>query len=142
MAMWYSVIVRPVRRFTSPVSMVLGFSLLAGCDNAATPYQPPLEGVILWEDGTEPRELEGSTVEFESGGEIVAQAGLTADGTFMIEKPLGPGTYRIRLQPPASAQRNVLPARFQSFDQSNLSYTAAADGKPQHATFKLSKAGR
>jgi hypothetical protein len=106
-----------------------------------TPYLPPLEGVFLWEDGTEPRELEGSTIEFESGGAVVATAGLVGDGTFMLIKPLPPGEYRVRVQPPAGGKTALAP-RFQDFEKSGLTYTAPAGSEPQRVNFKLAKAGR
>lgn len=116
-------------------------AMLLGCSREVTPYLPPLEGTILWDDGLEPRELEGSTVEFESKGKVVATAGLTADGTFMLIEGLPEGTYRVRLQPPANAQA-ALPARFQKFDQSGFTFTAPADTKPQTVSYKLSRSPR
>src|SRR5688500_10114738 len=87
--------------------------LLAGCRDPV-PYQSPLAGLIHWSDDTEPRELEGSTVEFQSNGAVVAQAALTADGTFGLLEALPPGEYRIRLQPPANAAgARLFPARYE-----------------------------
>lgn len=116
-------------------------ALPLGCSREVTPYLPPLEGTMVWEDGLEPRELEGSTVEFESNGKVVATAGLTADGTFMLIEGLPQGTYRVRLQPPAN-NKAALPARFQSFDQSGFVYTSPAESKPQTVSYKLSRSPR
>jgi hypothetical protein len=123
-----------------PLLMTACF-LLTGCAGEPAPYQPPLEGVFLWEDGKEPRELEGATVEFESQGAVVASTGIVGDGTFLLGKALPPGEYRVRIQPsPAAA--GVLHPRYQEFGKSGLSYTAAADPKPQQVNFKIAKAGR
>src|SRR5437762_2444540 len=60
---------------------------LPGCGETPA-YQPPLEGVVRWQDGSEPRELEGGTIEFQSDGKVVAQTGLVGDGTFLLGKAL------------------------------------------------------
>src|SRR5262245_58093348 len=110
-------------------ALLLACGLLTGCSGESAPYQPPLEGKFLWPDGTEPRELEGGTVEFEANGVVAASAGLVGDGTFMLAKPLPAGTYRVRVQPPASGLR-VMDKRFESFETSSLSYTAPASTDP------------
>src|SRR5687767_4223723 len=121
--------------------LVLVCALLLSCGSEPVPFQPPLEGTFLWEDGLEPRELEGSTVEFESNGAVVASTGMVGDGTFMLAKALPPGEYRVRVQPLASASK-VLHPRFQDFEKSGLKYTAPAGSEPQRVNFKLAKAGR
>jgi hypothetical protein len=124
---------------TAALTLLLGVGLLAGC-GSPEPYLPPLEGVMHWEDGTEPRELEGATVEFESDGNVAARTVLIGDGTFMLDKPLPPGTYRIRIQPLPTADRALHP-RFKSFDASGLTYTSAADQPPQTVNFKIARSG-
>jgi hypothetical protein len=121
--------------------LLLACCVLVGCRGEATPYQPPLEGVFAWEDGTEPRELEGSTVEFESNGAVAASTGLVGDGTFMLAKPLPPGEYRVRVQPLASGQ-SILHPRFREFEKSGLKYTAPAGSEPQRVNFKVARSGR
>jgi hypothetical protein len=131
-----------IRRSRLRFSLVLACGLMAGCSDPA-PYQPPLSGVIHWSDDTEPRELEGSTVEFQSNGAVVAQAALTADGTFGLINSLPPGEYRLRLQPPANAAgKRLFPARYESFEDSGLTYTAPSGSEPQNVKFKLEKSGR
>jgi hypothetical protein len=95
----------------------------------------------VWQDGTEPRELEGGSVEFEADGTAAAKAALTADGTFRLDKALPPGTYRVRvLPPPGSRQPSVLDPRFESFDTSELVFTGSSE--PQRVTFRVKKRGR
>jgi hypothetical protein len=137
--------------FTTPVGWrehSVVFSLLAallGCSltGCGEPkYQLlPVEGVILWQDGTEPRELEGRWVEFETNGTVVAKAGLVADGTFRLDTPLPPGTYRVRIAPAPGAPRPPgFDPRYESFDTSGFTLTAASE--PQRVTFYLKKRGR
>jgi hypothetical protein len=113
---------------------------LSGCGAGTPQYQPPpVGGLVLWEDGTEPRDLEGSTVEFESNGTVAAKASLTADGTFRLEQALPEGKYRVRLTP-AAVKTSLLDPRYQSFETSGLTFTAGSG--PQQANFKVKQRGR
>jgi hypothetical protein len=94
----------------------------------------------VWQDGTEPRELEGGSVEFEADGTTAAKAELTADGTFRLEKALPPGRYRVRVLPPGSRKPSALDAQFESFDTSGLVFTGTSE--PQRVTFRVKKRGR
>jgi len=122
------------------LSLAAAGLLLAGCGGTTKPYVPPLEGMITWEDGTAPQDLESGTIEFESGGKTVAQTGLRPDGTFILAEALPAGTYRVRVLPPPPELKKppVLDQRYQSFDKSGLTY-AASDTGPQQANFKLTK---
>lgn len=115
-------------------------SAMSGCGGSATPYVPPLDGVITWDDGTSPLELEGGTIEFESGGKTVAQTGLRPDGTYILAEALPPGDYRIRVLPPPASYGKpaVLDPKYQTFEKSGLTYTATA-GASQKANHKISK---
>jgi hypothetical protein len=118
-------------------------ALSVGCGGSATPYLPPLDGTLTWEDGTSPLELEGGTIEFESQGKTVAQTGLRPDGTFILATALPAGEYRVRVLPPPAnfGKPAVLDPRFESFEKSKLTFTATADGQ-QHANFKLARKRR
>jgi hypothetical protein len=116
---------------------------ILGC--GATDYKakaPPVEGVVKWEKGPMVTELEGGSVEFEKDGAVAAKAALTGDGTFRLDKALSPGTYRVRLVPPAIAARQgaELDKRYQSFDTSTLTFDAIAE--PKQVTFEIKKRGR
>jgi hypothetical protein len=102
----------------------------------------PVEGVVKWEKGPMITELEGGSVEFEKDGTVAATAALTGDGTFKLMDPLPPGTYRVRVVPPAVAARKgaELDPRLQSFDTSGLKFTATSE--PGLVTFELKKRGR
>jgi len=102
----------------------------------------PVEGTVKWEKGPVITELEGGSVEFEKDGTVAATAALTGDGSFKLMNPLPPGTYRVRVLPPAVAVRKAadLDPRFQSFDTSGLKYTATSE--PGLVMFELKKRGR
>ncbi len=126
----------------SLLATLTGCSLL-GC--GASDYKAkalPVEGVVKWEKGPMATELEGGSVEFEKEGAVAAKAGLTGDGSFMLDKPLAPGTYRVRVVPPAVPARKgaEVDPRFQSFDTSGLKFTATTE--PSQVTLELKKRGR
>lgn len=130
--------IRSPRRGT----MLLGWVTLAAIGGCGSPpaYQPPLEGVVLWDDGSEPRELEGGTIEFQTQGQIVARSGLVGDGTFMLSAPLPPGQYKVRLLPPQTSHAtSSFDPRYQDFETSGLRYVAKDDPQPQRVTFRLSR---
>src|SRR5262245_47153904 len=99
---------------------------LTGCGTPTYEYQPPpVGGVVVWQDGAEPREMEGGSVEFEANGAVAAKASLTADGTFRLSSALPPGKYRVRVvPPPGSSKAAELDPRFQSFNTSGLVFTS------------------
>jgi hypothetical protein len=112
---------------------------LLGC-GTPTYKPPPVGGVVLWHDGTEPRELEGGSVEFEANGTVAASAELRADGTFRLEKALAPGNYRVRVRPPPGPKPSALDPRFESFETSGLVFSGTS--QPQDVTFQVKKRGR
>jgi len=61
----------------------------------------------------------------------------------MLGKALPAGTYRVRVLPPPNAEKSSpLDSRYESFDKSGLTFTAAAGSAPQQVNFKLAKRGR
>lgn len=117
--------------------------ILAGCGSASHMAAPlPVEGFVKWEKGVMATELEGGSIEFEKDGAVAATAALTGDGSFKLLKPLSAGTYRVRIQPPATPARKgaVMDARYQKFETSELTYTAS--GQPGSAVFELKARGR
>ena len=111
--------------------------LLAGCGGQAKPYVPPLEGGFTWQDGTASQDLEGGTVEFESGGTTVA-TGIRPDGTFMLadappcRRPPRSASCRRR---PSSKKPAVLDPRYQSLRQVGTDLYGHTDTGPQQAEF-------
>jgi hypothetical protein len=131
------------RRCLVSLSLLTGLASCSVLGCGRTPsYQPAaVGGVVVWEDGSEPRELEGGAVEFEADGTVAATAELIADGTFRVENPLPPGTYRVRVRPPLGADKsNVLDPRFEKFETSGLTF--AGTSEPQQVTFRVKKRGR
>jgi hypothetical protein len=116
--------------------------LVAGCGGDVTPYQPPVEGMVSWTDGNPPQELEGGSIEFESGGKTFT-TGLRPDGTFIFIDPLPTGSFRVRIlpPPPGSGQPAVLDPKFTKFETSGLTYNSDA-GAAQQVSFKITKKRR
>jgi hypothetical protein len=87
-------------------------------------------------------ELEGGSIEFEKDGAVAATAALTGDGSFKLLKPLPAGTYRVRIQPPATPARKAVDVdpRYQKFETSGLTFTAGGEAKP--VVFELKTRGR
>jgi len=117
--------------------------ILAGCGSASHMAAPlPVEGFVKWEKGTMATELEGGSIEFEKDGAVAATAALTGDGSFKLLKPLPAGTYRVRIQPPATPARKAVDVdpRYQKFETSGLTFTAGGEAKP--VVFELKTRGR
>jgi hypothetical protein len=116
---------------------------LAGCGAASHMAAPlPVEGFVKWEKGMMATELEGGTVEFEKDGAVAATAALTGDGSFKLLKPLPAGTYRVRIQPPATPARKgaEIAPQYQKFETSGLTFSAG--GEPKPVVFELKARGR
>lgn len=123
--------------------LALGACLALGCGGSEYKAKAlPVEGVVKWEKGPMITELEGATVEFEKDGSVAATAAITGDGTFKLMSPLSPGSYRVRIVPPAVVARKgaEMDSRFQSFDSSGLKYNATSE--PGLVTFELKKRAR
>ena len=117
--------------------------MLAGCGSASHMAAPlPVEGFVKWEKGAMATELEGGSIEFEKDGAVAATAALTGDGSFKLLKPLPAGTYRVRIQPPATPARKGMDMdpKHQKFETSALTFTAS--GQAGSAVFELKPRGR
>jgi hypothetical protein len=117
--------------------------ILAGCGSASHMAAPlPVEGFVKWEKGAMATELEGGSIEFEKDGAVAATAALTGDGSFKLLKPLPPGTYRVRILPPATPARKAaeVAPQYQKFETSGLTFSAG--GEPKPVVFELKPRGR
>jgi hypothetical protein len=108
-----------------------------GCGGQNPP--PPVTGVLLWQDNSEVRDLEGGTVEFELNGSLAETAPLEADGTFKMDHVLPAGEYKVRVIPKPANPTQMDP-RLQTFETSPLTVTGTS--APQHIVLQLSKRGR
>jgi len=116
---------------------------LAGCGAASHMAAPlPVEGFVKWEKGAMATELEGGSIEFEKDGAVAATAALTGDGSFKVLKPLPAGTYRVRIQPPATPARKgaEMDPRYQKFESSGLTFNST--GQAGSTVFELKPRGR
>jgi hypothetical protein len=103
----------------------------AGCNS----NKQPVEGKVVWADGTPAKELAGGMVVFESKQAPVGARGeIKEDGSFRLttDRPddgVAPGEYRvliIQLRPDDEIRpRPPLPmdTRFEAFETSGLTYT-------------------
>src|SRR5215207_8354383 len=88
----------------SPRLFVLAVLLVAGCASGKRLY--PVEGTVVYEDGTPATDLAGGTVSLEADEDKSNAAGeIQKDGSFRIRTPLGKdgapaGAYRVLVQPP------------------------------------------
>jgi hypothetical protein len=114
-----------------------------GCGSASHMAAPlPVEGLVKWEKGGMATDLEGGSIEFEKDGAVAATAALTGDGSFKLLKSLPAGTYRVRIQPPATPARKgaEIDTKYRSFDTSGLTFSAGGESKP--VLFEIKARGR
>src|SRR5688572_27192887 len=102
--------------------------LVAGCSTSGT-Y--PVQGKVLWSDGTPATELSEFTVSFDSpehkvgaNGVVQADGGFTI-GTYENDDGALPGTYRVALTPPeppldAPRPRLIIDSKYSDLDKSGL----------------------
>jgi len=128
-----------LRGYRLGLSLLLSLTLclVVGCSRApVSASAPPLEGALIWQDGQEAGELEGSSVEFEANGTVAGKANILSDGTFQVKTPLPEGQYRMRVVPASDRPKAVvLDARFQKFETSGL--TVKKTSAPQYEKFRV-----
>src|SRR5688500_2712985 len=115
-------------RPTLPAFVLAAIALgSAGC--GARSY--PVEGVVVYDDGSPATALAGGTISLESVADGSNAAGeITRDGTFRVQNPLGKdgvpaGTYRVIVLPPEGADRRTPPvdAAFGRYETSGIEIT-------------------
>src|SRR5438876_8466234 len=119
---------------------------LAGCSSGKRLY--PVEGTVVFDDGTPAAELAGGTVSLESvEDKSNASGAIGPDGTFRLKTPLGQdgapaGTYRVIVQPKEGADRNRPPIdrRYGRYDTSGIEVTLKEE--PNRVTVKIQRGGR
>src|SRR5262245_11195366 len=122
------ILVRDCRRWQW---LTLPMLVLAGC----APSKYPVQGQVVWSDGTPAKELAGGLVVFESTqAAFCARGEIKEDGSFRLttdrpEDGVAPGLYRVLLNQPRPDDdirpRPPLPmdTRFEAFATSGLTYT-------------------
>lgn len=116
--------------------------LVSGCGGGAGGVGKsfPLEGAVRWQDNKDAGELDGCTLEFESGGNVAGKANIISDGTFTLSQAIPGGDYRVRIVPGPNAKASALDPKYQKFETSNLKATVGS-GANSFVEFKLTKRG-
>ncbi len=140
----------PNVRFLRRILLLVGLVLIcSGCGR--TTY--PVNGTVVWQDGSPAKELAGGSVEFESGEKNLSASGeIRSDGSFTLttfKKGDGapPGTYKVLITEPVRVDANpydpeklaqIIPKKYRSFKESKIEITV----KPESNTIqiKLAKA--
>lgn len=149
-----------IKRFVGRCGAVLALALIllagAGCGG---PRTYPVEGQVVWLDGTPAKELAGGMVQFdlitENENERVSPRGSIAEdgryrlGTFKTNDGAPAGKYRVLVMPviwtegmlrDRPAPPPILDARFQIFDTSRLE--VVVEEKKNDLPIKVEKAGK
>jgi len=104
-------------------------ALTTGCGSGQT---APVDGRVKFKDGSEVSVLSGYEVDFQpDSGKTSATGHIAADGTFKLttfgtDDGAIPGQHRVAITPPPSSdpdkppQKSKLPAKYSSFDTSEL----------------------
>jgi hypothetical protein len=129
--------------------LVFALIAAAGLTGCGGPKLVPVEGQVLWDDGTPAKELAGCIVESTVPGSAVTSRGtIDADGRFKLgtDKPddgAEPGTHQVAITPYPRlefepAPKVKLPARYTRPDTSGLTY-AAERGKVNAVTLTVGR---
>jgi hypothetical protein len=117
---------------------VLAIFFIAGCGGGQT---APVDGRVKFKDGSDVSVLANYEVDFQpAGGKTSASGQVAADGTFKLttfgaDDGAIPGQHRVAITPPQSAdpdkppQKSKLPAKYSSFDTSELSVEIKPGGR-------------
>src|SRR5262245_15950666 len=128
----------------SRIAVLTGFLAMAGCGQSPT---VPVEGQLVWPDGSPARELAGYTVEATiEGGKVTARGDIDPEGhfrlgTFKIGDGAEPGILRVCVFPPPPIEGQPpppvkLPARYSQPENSGLVITAER-GKRNDVTLTI-----
>ena len=131
------------------VTRGLVFGIALACMTGCGSGKYPVDGKIVWSDGTPAKELAGGVVVFESTqSPKAARSVIKEDGSFRLstERPddgAAPGPYRVLIIQP-EPDDNIRPrpplamdVRFADFKTSGLTYTV--EPKTNNATFKVDR---
>jgi hypothetical protein len=100
--------------------------LAAGCGG---PRYYPVEGTVVYDDGTPAAELAGGEVSLESVADKKNAAGeIRKDGSFRIRAPLGrdgvpAGAYRALVRPPEGRRDSPIDAKYTRYTTSGIEVT-------------------
>lgn len=111
----------------------------------------PVEGQLLWEDGSQVKDLKGGLITFHSkGGNILARGEIQGDGTFRLStaRPhdgAPPGHYRVQLGQPLIEGTDRFPPppmheRYLNLETSKLEFTV--EKKKNEPVFRLERSKR
>src|SRR3954454_21704465 len=110
----------------SPLHFALAALLLAGC---AGKRLLPVEGTVVYEDGSPAVELAGGTVSLEAVEDRKNAAGqIQSDGTFRVRGPAGgdgvpPGAYRVLVQPAEGKKNTMIDPKYGRYATSGIEIT-------------------
>jgi hypothetical protein len=138
---------RPGQLVARAAVLALAVIAVAGCGTRMY----PVEGKVLWQDGSPATELAGGVVVFESkDSPLSARGELQADGSFRLTTRTPgdgalPGHYRVLITEPLPQESDRVPPpkmdlRFQSFETSRLEFTVAPSRN--EPVFKVDRASR
>jgi hypothetical protein len=122
---------------TSPRSLAvaagLAVALAAGCSSGKRLC--PVEGTVVYEDGSPALELVGGQVSLESVDDKSNAAGtIQKDGTFHVHSPLGKdgvpaGAYRVLVQPAEGKRGSPIEAKYGRYNTSGIEITVTDQPK-------------
>ena len=129
------------------LAFVLITALVAAGCGGKRPY--PVEGKIVFSDGTAATALAGFLVGMDSGGQVGANGMVQADGSFRVgtyENDDGalPGKYRVSLTPPdppldQPAPKPIIDPKYGDFATSGLNAEIKAGSNPITLTVERAK---
>jgi hypothetical protein len=127
--------------------LAVGLGMVCGCGGGSQGY--PVEGKVVWSNGSPAKELAGGTVQFEGTGDVKTRNSATGEiddnGNFKMSSDVPPGKYRVAVIPILDApdpdiKRKVSPLdpRFHSLDESKIEVNVEAK-KNENVVIKVAK---